>query len=295
MKALLMSEQVDDVDLPVNVDSLDDLLATLRGAVGALGSQADQIGQMRGMFDDEDGTIQNAVDDGEHAEARLGNAIAFVEQMIAERQHDAAIDASMDEQATAFASERNERAADDVAQAIAAGVAPPSAAALLDARTGMLTQIAERRAGFAEDGLDPDDATIEMPAADATGIATLLLASAVAVHALDKPEPVEVLVNCTGGVVQDVIVVDGQNPVIVYVEDNDEDEEIGADENPELAHLQNEDGNGDDPEFSASLYRTRGSAFSGTGRRWTTLRAEADRLERNERALTLADFVGGDD
>lgn len=278
----------------MNVDSLEDLLDALNDAKGALSSQAHQIGQMRGMFDDADGTIQEAVDDGEHADDRLAVAVSFVERLIAEREFDRSLtDEAVDAERRMLA-EANASAATDVETAVAAGIKAPQVHALLEARIDLLTRLAEESSAIAADDGDADDAVVRLNPSDVGTISGLLLASAVAVSRPSKPEPVEVLINCTGGVVQDVIVVEGQNPVTVYVEDNDEDEEIGADENPDLAHLQNEDGTEDGSEFSASLYRTNGDAFPSDGRRWTTLRAEADRLESDQRPLTAADLTGED-
>lgn len=48
----------------------------LRYANAAIHSLLDQIGQMRGMFKDEDGAIQRAVDDGDAAIEDIGKALA---------------------------------------------------------------------------------------------------------------------------------------------------------------------------------------------------------------------------
>lgn len=288
----MMSEQDDDAELPLSVDSLDELLDALRDARGALSSQADQIGQMRGMFDDADGTIQEAVDDGEHADERLAVAVSFVERLIAERDFDRSLNDEAVDTERRMLAEIDASTTVEIDRAVAAGVTAPEAASLLETRSDLLGRLAEEKGAIAADEGDPEDAAVRVDASDVESIARLLLRSAVAIARPPKPEPAEVLINCTGGVVQDVIVVEGQSPVVVYVEDNDEDEEIGADENPDLAHLQNEDGTGEDHDFSASLYRTSGEAFPGDGRRWKTLRAEAERLEREQRPLTAADLTG---
>lgn len=294
MKELHMSDQMDDAELPVNVDSLEDLLETLRDAKGALSSQADQIGQMRGMFDDADGAIQSAVDDGEHADERLANAILHVEGLIVTRDFDRSMEDEARKTTRRIRDEAVRRAGIEIRHAVADGVKVPDTPALLRIRDDIIHMLYEDIEKGNENDRDSEEAQIVLDITEVRTLAELLLGSAIAVDRLSNPEPVEVLVNCTGGVVQDIIVVEGQNPVTVYVEDNDEDEEIGAEENDELAHLQNEDGTGDHPEFSASLYRTRGDAFATDGRRWTTLRSEAERLERDQRPLTAADLVGSD-
>lgn len=53
----------------------DPVKAALLDCMGALSMCADQIHQMRGMFDDADGTIQDALDAAEDAEAKAREAI----------------------------------------------------------------------------------------------------------------------------------------------------------------------------------------------------------------------------
>ena len=71
-----MSDQTAATDLAF-------VLKAVRDAVGALSAQADQIGQMRGMFGDEDGAIQTAVDAGEEAETGLNAAAAMIATLLA--------------------------------------------------------------------------------------------------------------------------------------------------------------------------------------------------------------------
>lgn len=54
-------------------------IQALKNGVGALQALDHQVGQMRGMFDDEDETIQDAVDSGEEAQDALNNAIHALE------------------------------------------------------------------------------------------------------------------------------------------------------------------------------------------------------------------------
>ena len=53
----------------------DPVKAALLDCMGALSMCADQIHQMRGMFDDADGTIQDALDAAEDAEKKAREAI----------------------------------------------------------------------------------------------------------------------------------------------------------------------------------------------------------------------------
>lgn len=53
------------------------MLAALHAAGGAMIAMSDQIEQMRGMFDDEDGTIEAALDDAEEAWKVINPAIAL--------------------------------------------------------------------------------------------------------------------------------------------------------------------------------------------------------------------------
>jgi hypothetical protein len=54
-------EEMDAIVRCVNMH--DPLIAALRECRGAMQSMATQIEQMRGMFDDEDGAIESAIDD----------------------------------------------------------------------------------------------------------------------------------------------------------------------------------------------------------------------------------------
>lgn len=56
-------------------DAVAAAVKALRDGKGSIGALLHQVSQMRGMFDDEDGTIQDAVDDAEIAEDTLENAI----------------------------------------------------------------------------------------------------------------------------------------------------------------------------------------------------------------------------
>lgn len=213
-------------------------------------------------------------------------AHAYVTRLIAERDQDAAFDAHLAETKASIDADEVAAAEAEVAKAVAAGVAPPTAVALIAARDEMLTELATDLANVAEAGDDAETAEIVMSASNVENVADLLLASAVAVTRLATPA--EILINCHGGMVQDVIVSEGSNPVMVYVEDNDDGEEPGADEDVDMAHLMDEEGKDPDYDFSAALYRTDGTPFARDGRRWTSLRAEADRLEAREAAAQAA-------
>lgn len=216
----------------------------------------------------------------------MAAAHAYVTRLIAERDHDGAHAEHLAETRASIDADETAAAEAEVAKAIAAGVAPPTAVALLAARTDMLTELAGDLENVAEAGDDPEEAEIVMSASNVENVADLLLASAVAVTRLATPA--EILINCHGGMVQDVIVSEGSNPVTVYVEDNDDGEEPGADEDEDMAHLKDEEGKDPDYDFSAALYRTEGTPFASDGRRWTSLRAEADRLEAREAAAQAA-------
>ncbi len=74
-------EPEDDIDLndiPTDVDSLPRVIEALDAGLGALAAQQEQIWQMKGMFDDRDGSIQDALDDATHAEGFLKNARTFL-------------------------------------------------------------------------------------------------------------------------------------------------------------------------------------------------------------------------
>lgn len=56
-------------------------VTVLRNALGAIDSLQTQVGQMSGMFDDEDGTIAEAVEAGEAATVEINAAIAAIESI----------------------------------------------------------------------------------------------------------------------------------------------------------------------------------------------------------------------
>lgn len=58
---------------PVNLPA--DVIEALRNAAGAISSLDHQVGQMRGMFDDGDGTIEGAVEDGDGASAEIDRVL----------------------------------------------------------------------------------------------------------------------------------------------------------------------------------------------------------------------------
>jgi hypothetical protein len=60
----------------VSVKAADPVKAALLDCIGALSASMDQIHQMRGMFDDADGTIQDALDAAEDAQAKAREALA---------------------------------------------------------------------------------------------------------------------------------------------------------------------------------------------------------------------------
>lgn len=62
-----------------NIWAANDMLAALKECRAALGSCVNQIKQMRGMFGDEDGAIQNALDDAEVADSFADETIAVAE------------------------------------------------------------------------------------------------------------------------------------------------------------------------------------------------------------------------
>lgn len=77
----MVMEPEDDIDLddiPTDVDSLPRVIEALDAGLGALAAQQEQIWQMKGMFDDRDGSIQDALDDATHAEEFLKNARTFL-------------------------------------------------------------------------------------------------------------------------------------------------------------------------------------------------------------------------
>lgn len=55
-------------------------ITLLRNAAGALDALLCQISQMEGMFDDEDGTIAEAVESGEDALAEIHHALREARQ-----------------------------------------------------------------------------------------------------------------------------------------------------------------------------------------------------------------------
>lgn len=67
----------DHVTIPAELGSSNILAETaLRQSYAAIESLLEQIGQMRGMFADEDGAIQNAVNDGDAAIEDIAKALA---------------------------------------------------------------------------------------------------------------------------------------------------------------------------------------------------------------------------
>lgn len=250
------------------VTNLEQLLTTLRDAVGALGSQADQIGQMRGMFGDEDGTIQDAVDAGEDAEAGLELAISYVESLIAARNFD---------EETARAAEQGE--ADHIAErtAEAAGLkAPfPTVLGLLAMRDDVVAAIDD-----ATSSIDGDDGTtdVEIPfdLSNAEALVVLLEGAARSVAT-----PIEIAVHIDGGAVQGVTrTAEETRPASVYVHDHDT--EGHTDSDGELAEIRFDNANDEHDLDECVLAVHTGGKWETAptdGPYWTTLRAEADRLE----------------
>lgn len=83
--AMIDGEDVEDDPAPICMEDLiekdaadraaDPVKAALLDCIGALSACMDQIHQMRGMFDDADGTIQDALDAAEDAQAKAREAI----------------------------------------------------------------------------------------------------------------------------------------------------------------------------------------------------------------------------
>lgn len=127
---------------------------------------------------------------------------------------------------------------------------------------GMFNDEDDAIAGALEDG---EDAENELGSAIAY-VQTLMASTAAAP---------EVLVSVSGGVVQDVFVVEGQSEVRVFVEDGDLDDEDVAD-GAEIALLQEEGPNGRD--FHAAVHVVSTTALPPSGRRWTSVRSEVERM-----------------
>lgn len=63
----------------VEIPAVNSMVWALQTARGAIASMGDQIGQMSGMFDDEDGTIAEACEDGACALNDIAAALALVQ------------------------------------------------------------------------------------------------------------------------------------------------------------------------------------------------------------------------
>lgn len=275
-------------EAPEPICDLAGVLRALRNASGALSSQGDQIDQMKGMFGDEDGTIAEAVEAGEESAEEIETAIVFLKALIEAEAFDAAADDAAQAESEAHAVEIAEEVAKTIEDARAAGVVPPDAKALCD----MARDIRDEFVNDLQSVEEPEDAEVVLSSTTAERVVELLVGAALLADAAANPVVPDVLINCYGGMVQDVIVVEGQPKVRVFVEDNDLEGRNPHTDN-DIALLQDE--NPKDPDFHASLYTTHGDVFDGGGRRWTSLRAEADRLQAGGIRADLVDDDGADE
>jgi len=258
-------------EAPEPIGDLTGVLRALRNASAALSSQSDQIDQMKGMFGDEDGTIAGAVEDGEDSAAEIDVAIAFVSALIEAEAYDATVAQAMIDEGVAHQLEIAADLADTLDGARAAGLAKPTAIELHD----MAVEVRDEWIADLARVEHPDEAEVVLTSERAQRVMELLVGAAMEADDAANPVVPEILVNCYGGIVQDVLTVAGQPKVLVYVEDNDLDGKDPAKDN-DLVLLQDEDAESDD--FHADLYTTNGDPFPGDGRRWTALRSEAARL-----------------
>lgn len=275
-------------EAPEPICDLAGVLRALRNASGALSSQGDQIDQMKGMFGDEDGTIAEAVEAGEESAEEIETAIVFLKTLIEAEAFDAAADDAAQAESEAHAVEIAEEVAKTIEDARAAGVVPPDAKALCD----MARDIRDELVNDLQSVEEPEDAEVVLSSTTAERVVELLVGAALLADAAANPVVPDVLINCYGGMVQDVIVVEGQPKVRVFVEDNDL-EGKDPDGDNDLALLQDE--NPEHQDFHADLYTTHGEPFDGNGRRWSSLRAEAHRLHTGGVRADLVEDDGPED
>lgn len=258
-------------EAPETICDLAGVLRTLRNAGAALSSQGDQIEQMKGMFGDEDGRIAAAIEDGEDATSEIELASLFVSALIEADAYDRSIAEQIHDEGVAHDLEVAEDLAQTLDDARASNLAKPTAGQLhelaRDIRDELVADLQE-----IEEGDEPE---VVLSAATAERAIELLVGAALVAEDAANPVVPDVLINCYGGMVQDVIVVAGQPQVRVFVEDNDL-ESRNPEKDNDLVLLQDEDPEVAD--FHAEMYTTNGDAFDGNGRRWTSLRSELDRL-----------------
>jgi hypothetical protein len=258
-------------EAPEPICDLAGVLRTLRSAGAALSSQADQIEQMKGMFRDEDGTIAAALEDGEDSTSEIELASLFVSALIEADAYDRAVAEQMRAEAVAHDLEVAEDLAQTLDDARTSNLPKPTAGQL----HGLAREIRDALVADLQAIEDGDDPEVVLSAATAEKAIELLVGAALIADDAANPVVPDVLINCYGGIVQDVIVVAGQPKVRVFVEDNDLDERHPEKDN-DLVLLQDEDPKVAD--FHAEIYTTNGDAFDGSGRRWTSLRSELDRI-----------------
>jgi hypothetical protein len=275
-------------EAPEPICDLAGVLRALRNASGALSAQGDQIDQMKGMFGDEDGTIADAVEAGEESGEEIEAAIVFVKTLIEAEAFDAAVADVAEADSQAHAIEIAEEVAKTIEDARAGGVVPPDARTLCD----MARDIRDELVNDLQSVEEAEDAEVVLSSTTAERVVGLLIGAALLADDAANPVVPDVLINCYGGMVQDVIVVEGQPRVRIFVEDNDL-EGKDPDRDNDLVLLQDE--NPEHPDFHADLYTTHGDAFDGNGRRWSSLRAEADRLHTGGVRADLAEDDGPED
>lgn len=275
-------------EAPEPICDLAGVLRALRNASGALSAQGDQIDQMKGMFGDEDGTIADAVEAGEESGEEIEAAIVFVKTLIEAEAFDAAVADVAEADSQAHAIEIAEEVAKTIEDARAGGVVPPDARTLCD----MARDIRDELVNDLQSVEEAEHAEVVLSSTTAERVVGLLIGAALLADDAANPVVPDVLINCYGGMVQDVIVVEGQPRVRIFVEDNDL-EGKDPDRDNDLVLLQDE--NPEHPDFHADLYTTHGDAFDGNGRRWSSLRAEADRLHTGGVRADLAEDDGPED
>jgi hypothetical protein len=275
-------------EAPEPICDLAGVLRALRNASGALSAQGDQIDQMKGMFGDEDGTIADAVEAGEESGEEIEAAIVFVKTLIEAEAFDAAVADVAEADSQAHAIEIAEEVAKTIEDARAGSVVPPDARTLCD----MARDIRDELVNDLQSVEEAEDAEVVLSSTTAERVVGLLIGAALLADDAANPVVPDVLINCYGGMVQDVIVVEGQPRVRIFVEDNDL-EGKDPDRDNDLVLLQDE--NPEHPDFHADLYTTHGDAFDGNGRRWSSLRAEADRLHTGGVRADLAEDDGPED
>lgn len=257
-----------DIDeLPTEVTTIEQLIDALRTGIGAIGALDTQVAQMRGMFNDEDETIQDAVDAGEHADAMLTNALAFAEKLKA----DADFSRAMDEAAETSGAQRDE----ELLTAAKALTAPfPTIESLLAVRDDVVTAMSESLARSEDDQSEPADVSIGFPLAE--NVVKLIEGAA-----RSAATPIEIAIHVDGGAVQNVTRTDEETrPASIYVHDHDVE---GHDEDEEpLAGIVFENARSDDDVDECRLSVHTGGRWEtapAQGRYWGTLRSEAERLE----------------